>query len=228
MPSWLGPAALLSPENALSPVEDCIQVFIGVLAPSRDSLCILLSKNDLAVHGYPHSSILAGDRMQGTVQNLLRERPVMSLEGQFSHGVCCHLAGAVLGGSSRVTFLSAIFLPPSSEAAKAWWRFSEGLPVATAKFSGLSPRWFKTQEPATLPLSGILCHQMFLPCNLLEASSTLVPHSTLVGLTGRKSVWIKGDVCCRLVGPQSGMIAPETGGIKTHYTGTHQAQEAFL
>lgn len=126
MPSWLGPAALLSPENALSPVEDCIQVFIGVLAPSRDGLCILLSKNDLAVHGYPHSSILAGDRMQGTVQNLLRERPVMSLEGQFSHGVCCHLAGAVLGGSSRVTFLSAIFLPPSSEAAKAWWRFSEG------------------------------------------------------------------------------------------------------
>lgn len=47
----------------------------------------------------------------------------MSLEGQFSPGACCHLAEAVLDGSSHVTFLSDIFLLPSSEAAKAWARF---------------------------------------------------------------------------------------------------------
>lgn len=36
---------------------------------------------------YPHSSTLAGNKMQGTGQNLLREKPVMSLEGQFSPGL---------------------------------------------------------------------------------------------------------------------------------------------
>lgn len=123
---------------------------------------------------------------------------------------CCHLNGAALDGSLRVAFQSAILLHPSSEAAKAEARFQRDCQLATYS-KILRPEI--VQDPRTpysiLPLPGIPRHKTFLPCNLLKASSTLVPHSTLVGPTGRQAVRIKDGKGRRLIGHQPGTIAPK-------------------
>lgn len=97
----------------------------------------------------------------------------MSLEGQFSHGAHCHLAGAILDGSLHVTFPSTISLPPSSEAANAWARFQRDCPWLEQ--DSLRPE----PEVVSRTKNPLFHHQTFLPCNLLEASFTLVFHSTL-------------------------------------------------
>lgn len=105
----------------------------------------------------------------GTGQNLLRERPVMSLEGQFSHGARCHLARAVLDGSLRVTFPSAISLHPSSEAANAWARFQRDFPWQQQ--DSLRPEPEMVQDTRT-PSSAI---RRFCPVTSWKPASLLSP-----------------------------------------------------
>lgn len=97
----------------------------------------------------------------------------MSLEGHFSHGAHCHLAGAILDGSLHVTFPSAISLCPSSEAANTWARFQRDCPWLQQ--DSLRPE----PEMVSRPKNPLFCHLTFLPHNLLEASFTLVFYSIL-------------------------------------------------
>ena len=93
----------------------------------------------------------------------------MSLEGQFSHGARCHLARAVLDGSLRVTFPSAISLHPSSEAANAWARFQRDFPWQQQ--DSLRPEPEMVQDTRT-PSSAI---RRFCPVTSWKPASLLSP-----------------------------------------------------
>lgn len=91
----------------------------------------------------PCSSILGQDA--GHRAEFVQREATLSLEGP---GASCHLAGAVLDGASRVTSLSVPFLPPSTEAAKAWGQDFRGIANRLSRI--LRPKPEMVQDSRTL------------------------------------------------------------------------------